>query len=310
MKIAHASLFLGALALLSASVRAADPFAAPQAEAENFRCESLLVEKYGSGPAVVMSAGLSTGAWVWHPMTDPLAKAHTVYLVTLPGFSGNAPLAEGSNFSAAGVDLLALLRERKLDRPVLVGHSLGGTLALALAEECPELFSGVVLVDALPVFPGLAYASPAQRAAFAAQSAAQLSSMEPAQFSASFLSYMNTVGTTNAPFAAAAARLQAGSDQKAVAAWTGELLEKDLRADLPKAALPILEIIPYNPADAVPPRAYSKEQTLAFYKALFSGAPDVSFVMVAPSRHFAMLDRPEETLAAILGFLDALPGDR
>jgi pimeloyl-ACP methyl ester carboxylesterase len=307
MKVAHVILFLtGLAAVLPASVRAADPFAAPQTEAEVFRCGSLLVEKYGSGPAIVLIPGLSTGAWVWHPMTDSLAETRTVYLVTLPGFSGNAPLAEGSYFAAAGADLRSLLRERNLDRPVLVGHSLGGMLALALAEENPGLFSGLVLVDALPVFPQLAYASPGERKSFAAQSAARVASMDPASFSASFFPYMNSIGTMNPDLAAAAARRQAESDPRAVAAWTGELLERDLRADLPKAALPILEIVPYNPADTEPPRAYTREQTLAFYQSLFAGAPEVSFVVVAPARHFAMLDRPEETLAAIRGFLDEL----
>ena len=45
-------------------------------------------------------------------------------------------------------------RERKIGKPVLVGHSLGGTLSLAFAAEHSELIAGVVAVDGLPVFPG------------------------------------------------------------------------------------------------------------------------------------------------------------
>ena len=78
---------------------------------------------------------------------------YTVYLLTLPGFDGRKPVP-GATLESLARDLATLIETRKIDKPVLVGHSLGGTLSLAFAAEHSDLIAGVVAVDGLPVFPG------------------------------------------------------------------------------------------------------------------------------------------------------------
>src|SRR3546814_9828241 len=75
--------------------------------------------------------------------------------------------------------LLQLIEQLKIDKPVLVGHSLGGTLALRFAGEHPELISGVVAVDGLPIFPGMERVSAEQRKAMAAQMQRQMAAATP-----------------------------------------------------------------------------------------------------------------------------------
>jgi len=82
-----------------------------------------------------------------------LKKDHVLYVVTLAGFEGVAPV-QGRLLELAGDSLLQLIRTQHLDRPVLIGHSLGGTLSIQFAESHSDSISGVVAVDGLPIFPG------------------------------------------------------------------------------------------------------------------------------------------------------------
>ena len=148
---------------------AAVVLAQPAAPVE--RVGTLQVERHGAhGPAVILIPGLEGGPWVWQRTIEQLQKDHVVYAVTLAGFDGvPAPRDGGSLFDRADASLLQLIRQHKLDKPVLLGHSLGGTLALRFAGEHAGLISGVVAVDGLPIFPGMERGSAEQRKAMAAQ---------------------------------------------------------------------------------------------------------------------------------------------
>ena len=284
-----------------------DQFAPPTAAPISFRSGSLRVDQYGAGGrSLVLVPGLSCGPWVWYRLIDRLAPNYTVFTVTLPGFDGNASAPGQIGFSPVAEELWAMLEARHIRRPVVIGHSLGGTLAIFLAEEHPDLLAGVVAIDGLPVFPMVANATPDQRNAFARQAATPYESMTQAQLEAANTAYMNAIGTTHADIAVAAARLEARSETVAIAAWTAESIRSDLRPGLARATVPLLEIMPYNQSDAVPPRAFSQDQTLGFYRFLLSGAPDVTIVPASPSRHFAMFDQPATTFDAIEAFLKAL----
>ena len=128
-------------------------------------------------------------------------------------------------------------------------------------------------------------------------------SLDASQKLANEEQYMSTIGTIRSELVEPAAQLEAKSDMKAVAAWMREDLTSDLRPQLAKIVIPFLEIMPYNPADAKPPMNFTQEQTLAFYRSLVAGAPKVSVVAVAPSRHFVMLDQPAAFEKEIEDFL-------
>jgi pimeloyl-ACP methyl ester carboxylesterase len=79
----------------------------------------------------------------------------------------------------------------------------------------------------------------------------------------------------------------------------------DLRPALPKISAPILLIAPYFEADASA-RELTAETKKAYYAALMEAAPKAEVVMVAPARHFAMIDQPEQVNDAIRRFLKSL----
>jgi len=98
---------------------------------------TLKVQRHGDhGRPVILIPGLQGGPWVWQQTIEQLQKNHVVYAVTLAGFDGMPAPADGGNlFDRADASLLLLIEQHKIDKPVLVGHSLGGTLALRFAGE-------------------------------------------------------------------------------------------------------------------------------------------------------------------------------
>jgi pimeloyl-ACP methyl ester carboxylesterase len=274
----------------------------------SFDAGTLHVDTYGSGPrTLILIPGLGSGPWEWYGTIAHFAPAYTIYAITLPGFDGIAATTKTPLFATFAGDFWAMLDARKITKPVVIGHSIGGTLAIALGEQHPERLGGIVSVDGLPVFPMLASATAAQRAGTGAKMAAAYGALAPDKELAAEVGYMSTVGTIDPALVVPAAQLEAKSDPKAVGAWAQEDIDGDLRPDLAKLTTPLLEIMPYNAADAKPPTSYTQDQTLAFYQMLLNGAPHVKVVPIAPSRHFAMLDQPDRFYGLIAAFLTDNP---
>lgn len=100
----------------------------------------------GSGPPLVLvhGAGTSAGEWSW--VLPTLARDHLVYAIDLPGFDGSArPPDYSPAFSARFVG--AFLDALRVERPAVIGNSLGGLVALHLALSDPERVAALVLSD-------------------------------------------------------------------------------------------------------------------------------------------------------------------
>ncbi len=291
---------LAAMSALPARAQSLPPLPAPAA---SFEVGSLHVDRFGSGPmTLVLIPGLGCGTWVWAGTIEHFASDYTIYAITLPGFDGQPMTSRRPLFDAFSDDFWTLLSSAHIERPVVVGHSLGGTLAIALAEQHPDRLRAVVALDGLPVFPALATATPAQRQATAAKVAAPYASFTHAQLLASEERFMQAAATDPA-LATPAAELIAKSDPRAIAAWAQEDLENDLSPDLPKVTVPLLELMPYTVSPSNP---YTQAQSLAFYQGLLAGAPHTVVEPVAPSRHFLMLDQPDTFYSALSKFLSTL----
>ena len=270
---------------------------------------TLKVERHGEhGQAVILIPGLQGGPWVWQQTIAALEKNHVVYAVTLAGFDGMPAPADGGNlFDRADASLLQLIEQQKIEKPVLVGHSLGGTLALRFAGEHAGLISGVVAVEGLPIFPGMERASADQRQAMAAQMREKMAAATPEQFKAQTLGYMQNIGVIDPQLALRYAPMNARSDIKASAEYMAEDLASDLRPGLKNANVPILEIAPYYAPDfSHPPMQMSEAQKTAYYQSLLANAPNARVVSISPSRHYVMLDQPAKFQQALNDFLKSL----
>jgi pimeloyl-ACP methyl ester carboxylesterase len=116
----------------------------------------------GDGPPLVLVHGIGDSSATWEPVLDELARRHTVIAPDLLGHGASAkPRADYSVAAYAnGVrDVLGVL---DIDRATLVGHSLGGGVAMQFAYQYPERTERLVLVGSGGAGPDV---SPVLRAA-------------------------------------------------------------------------------------------------------------------------------------------------
>lgn len=104
------------------------------------------------GRPVVLIHGFGASTYTWQKAMAALAPRYRVYALDLKGFGLSAKPKDGQYHVGAYTDqLLGFLDAMKLDRPVLVGHSLGGALATRIALFHPERVGALVLVSPVPV---------------------------------------------------------------------------------------------------------------------------------------------------------------
>ncbi len=99
----------------------------------------------GQGPPVVLVHGFTGAAVNWSELAPLLAERYRVLVPDLPGHAGSAPLPAAPNLDAYA-DRVCLVAEREAIGPaVVVGHSLGGLVALRLAIRHPGAVRALVL---------------------------------------------------------------------------------------------------------------------------------------------------------------------
>ena len=101
----------------------------------------------GEGPTLLLIHGIG-GDWrTWEPVLDGLARQHHVVAVDLPGHGGSAKGAGDYSLGALASALRDLGGALGLERATVVGHSLGGGIAMQFAYQFPERCERLVLVS-------------------------------------------------------------------------------------------------------------------------------------------------------------------
>jgi pimeloyl-ACP methyl ester carboxylesterase len=102
----------------------------------------LSFQEYGQGQPIVLLHGFPMNSKVWSSYAQKLSANFKVYTPDLPGF-GDSPLTESAfSIQDIGRAVLDWLAAKNIDRCVLIGHSLGGYVALAMVGLEPERFAG------------------------------------------------------------------------------------------------------------------------------------------------------------------------
>jgi len=132
-RLAIATAFAGLLVLLFRAAPAPPP-------------QSALVGAIGRGPTVVLVHGLGSDVQHWLPVARDLARDHRVAFVELPGH-GVSPMMLPFGLEQATLALDRAIAEQSSEPVVLVGHSVGGLVAVAEALHAPERVRALVLVE-------------------------------------------------------------------------------------------------------------------------------------------------------------------
>lgn len=260
------------------------------------------VEVRGDGDIpLILVPGLACDWTVWEEFMDRNADRYTMYAVTIPGMAGAEPPAgrEGPRawMESAADAIVVLAKERQLDKPIVVGHSLGAMFALEAAIQDQDKFGAIVMVDGYPAFPFAMEATPEQRAEMVAQMMEpQLAGMTEQMFE----QQMQGAAVIMVSDPARAAELREMFIRTDVDAWKRYLLEglrSDLRPQMDALALPVIGIAAMN--RDFPNPGFSYDDTVQYWKDVMSAAPRGRAVFFEDTRHFVMDDRPEEFDRAI-----------
>jgi N-formylmaleamate deformylase len=105
----------------------------------------------GAKPPVVLAHGFSDDGLCWTPVAEVLASDYDVIMVDARGHGRSEAPESGYNMADMAGDLGGVIAELGLQRPTVIGHSMGGGTTLALAGLYPDVPGAILLEDAAPL---------------------------------------------------------------------------------------------------------------------------------------------------------------
>ena len=266
----------------------------------DFVSDRLIVEVVGSGADVILIPGLASSREVWRAEADRLKATHRVHLVQLAGFAG-APWVhgEGPFVQPAADELVRYIRQAGLERPAVIGHSMGGMTGLLMAQQHPDLIGPVMSVDSLPFFGAMFGPQMTAEAArpFADQAAAAILAADEAGFRVQ--QAQTAIGLARGPATRAAmVEWSMASDRRALALAIREVMTTDLRPGLAGMTTRVWAVYAAD-AEGGAPAALAD----ATWEREYAPLPGVRMVRIDDSRHFIMADQPERFAAVVDQFL-------
>ena len=271
---------------------------------------SFRVAVSGHGRPMILIPGLASSGDTWTATVARYRDRYECHVLTLAGFAGTPPIAEPL-LATVRAELADYIRGRHLDHPVIVGHSLGGSLALALAVDHPDLVGPLVIVDMVPFLGGAALqaqsleeARPriaATRAYMSAQTDAQWAEYAKSGASVKFM-------VTGAADLATITGWSVASDRRTVTDALADVYGLDLREDMARIKAPVLVLGTWKGVhDEVLEAAkidVSRSAIEDSFIRQYAKLPRLTFVM-AETRHFIMFDDPVWFFGQLDGFLSA-----
>lgn len=253
----------------------------------------------------------------WQGFMQRNQDRYTMYAVTLPGFGGSdaPPLPMGAlpsdglwldNAAAAVVDLI---KSRNIDKPVVVGHSLGGNVALRVALLAPETIRSVVSIEGSPALPmAVPGQPPVEKAIRARLIDERLRAQQEAITYEDWLPLVRKRAqewtrdqALGGRIADAAARVP-----KTVASnYICELMASDLSADLAGMRVPALLIAAIPETSPAP--GLTLESIRQNWRNVLTSAVNCQLVFFEGGKHLLMVDEPDATDRAVAQFVAGQP---
>lgn len=110
---------------------------------------------YGEGtPTVLVLPGITSPAITWEFIAEPLSEQHTIAVLDLRGRGLSDQPASGYGLPDYADDAAGVIEAMDLDRPIVLGHSLGARAAIVFGDRHPDLARALVVVDAPLTGPG------------------------------------------------------------------------------------------------------------------------------------------------------------
>jgi pimeloyl-ACP methyl ester carboxylesterase len=303
MKAIAALLLVPFAAACAASPEPPAAASAAAVAAPAFASERIAVTVRGSGPDVVLIPGLSSSPEVWNSTVEAL-PGYRYHIVHVAGFAGRpaGANASGEVVAPVGEEIARYIREARLNRPAIVGHSLGGAWAMMIASRHPALASRIMVVDMMPFMAALfggPTATPETVKPFAEQMRTAIKSGTGETRKAITEQTIASMVKTES-MRPAAIRHSMDSDAAVSAQAMYDLMLLDQRAALKDIKVPVSVLWVRSPAAPV-----TDEQMAQFYRTSFANAPQAKITQVPNAYHFIMWDAPEAFQRELKAFLAA-----
>jgi pimeloyl-ACP methyl ester carboxylesterase len=255
------------------------------------------VAEAGAGPAIVMIHGFGAAIDWWDEIAPALATDHRVIRVDLIGHGGTAAPAAGYTIPHQAELVAAVLDRLGIDRVTVIGHSMGGEVATALAERNPARIAAMILIDSPPTA-GTTF-TVMTHAAMTPVLGELLSHFETEEAIRRGLAQGFAPGfPVPEKFVADLERLTytafRSAHEDSIAYRTAKPTNERLAALKPVPRLLALT----GTEDAIVPPDHAK---------YFAQVPGAKIVMIEGSGHSPMVEKPAQTLELIKSFLRGVP---
>ena len=278
------------------------------------------VETVGEGQTqLILIPGWMCDWSVWDEFMQRNADRYTMRAVTLPGFVGADPPeddelnkddchAETPWLNNAVAAVAELIEAENIQEPVVIGHSLGGQIAMRLAIERPELVGKVVTVDGMPAVP-LKYETGVDKRTDRVELVKNayepwFRAMSAEDWTAKFDRAVDNLVET-APHRAQLHRMFNDTEREPSMRYLVEALKTDITPEIEEIRAPLLAIAAIEDCPRAP--ADFDESICAVWHEQLAQAPDAQLVFFQRAKHFFFLTQTVAFDNAINRFIEGKP---
>ena len=257
------------------------------------------VEVSGYGQPIILIPGYSCSGEVWNETVSHLKNKYQLHVLTLAGFSTAKPIQDDEILATVKSQIIQYVKDQKMRKPLIIGHSLGAFMALWLESSEPDLFGKAICVDGLPFLSAIGNPSATEASVKSNpqyNKAATIKSFEslPNENYIENMTAAMAYQVADSVRAKQIATWSFESDRKTLGSTLVEMATTDLRDDIAKIKAPVLILTSIFGTKEASEKEYNLQYALLQNKT----------IKVADSKHFIMYDLPEWFYKQVDDFLN------
>lgn len=244
--------------------------------------KAIHVTKTGTGNPVIFLPGFTSPGSVWDETIQNINTKHEYHVVSYAGFNGLASIGTPW-YESIRNQLIEYIKQENLENITVIGHSMGGNLAVEIAAGLPDRVKSLMLVESIPcmrelMMPGV----PASSLQYDSPYNNQVLNMPKDDF-AQMASGMSQNMTFNQGKAKLLTDWTTQADRKTYVYGYTDLLKLDLRDQLSSIKARTIILGASFP---------DKNLLLTNYEKQYANLKEKKIVMADNSKHFIMFDQP------------------
>ncbi|WP_194777776.1 alpha/beta fold hydrolase [Pararhodonellum marinum] len=255
----------------------------------------------GKGNPMILIHGMSSSSAVWKDVVARYSPDYELHLVHVKGF-GNKEYVESDHYLEQLKDeLIGYVKGNQLQKPILMGHSMGGFISLWAAAEAPGLFGKIISIDGVPYFPVLQMPgiTPESAKPIVESMTASFANMDESGARANQEMIVATmIATENRR--EEVVEMGMASHPKVTGQAYGEMFTTDIRPLMHQIKEPVLL---FGAWAAYQNYGATKASVMTGYEAQMKDVADVKIALAEKGYHFVFYDEPQWFFDEVDAFL-------